>query len=316
MTQERPMMAETRKRRKLNSDVTTEHRPQDLNDDCWMHILDYVGQTSLSKLLELSVLNRRFQLPVVTCSNCHNNRSEEEFRKINAHRQQIIEQVKQKYSISDDILQTLSDRHLTSSTWDSFDELMRSAAERERTVESDYADIKGDYRVKSWVLDGSRDINEIAETIRTKDQRKSRLVEALQKHRLTLRNDSRICEAYIERNEGVLEDVVRVMVEMHWFFNHTDYASLRWVYEDEDEYEGGCGYEYDHYDRYRGWGEPHRYVDSAVGKERAIEAWANKFYKKHRHLLTSIDDLPRYLSGSGCLPPSLHEDVLEALKRR
>ncbi|KAJ3106901.1 hypothetical protein HDU97_005388 [Phlyctochytrium planicorne] len=60
-----------------------------------------------------------------------------------------------------------------------------------------------------------------------KQKREEALEAALAARGLQLRDDSRLCEAYIKKGEGDLYSIVTVMAEMDWYFRCTDYAELR-----------------------------------------------------------------------------------------
>ncbi|KAJ3190369.1 hypothetical protein HDU85_000665 [Gaertneriomyces sp. JEL0708] len=189
-------------------------------------------------------------------------------------------------------------------------------AERQRLVDTRYLAIKEDFGVRTWVFNGYGDIKIVAE----RAHRKLCLKEALQKHDLMLRSDSRLCSSYIERNEGELEDVVRAMVEMvemKWFFKHTAYADLRWFKDYDYDYdcdydsEYECNYGYN-YNNGRSRRSPR--VNRAL-KELAIEAWAKTFLERHRDMLTALDDFATHLPELERPPASLHEVIMKALRR-
>jgi hypothetical protein len=58
------------------------------------------------------------------------------------------------------------------------------------------------------------------------DKRKQDLIQALTEHELDLRNDSRICQLYIDRDVGTLNDVVRTMRQMNFLHAHTEYPNI------------------------------------------------------------------------------------------
>ena len=58
------------------------------------------------------------------------------------------------------------------------------------------------------------------------DLRQSRLRWALQEHGLTLRTDSDVCAQYVDGRRTDLEEVVRVMREMDFFFSETAYRTF------------------------------------------------------------------------------------------
>jgi hypothetical protein len=54
----------------------------------------------------------------------------------------------------------------------------------------------------------------------------ARLESALISEGLDLRDDSRLCQAYIMNDEGDIKDIVQTMKEMKFFFDHTKYSSF------------------------------------------------------------------------------------------
>jgi hypothetical protein len=120
---------------------------------------------------------------------------------------------------------------------------------------------------------------------RLKDQRRERLKAALAKRGCTLRNDSRLCKAFVERGEGDIEDVATVMEEMKFFHEHTDY---REIYEEEREDEL----------EYRGRFDPDEVSWAAQGI--ALREWARRF--------SSIEQ--------ACQRPELPRSLIDRLMHR
>lgn len=56
-----------------------------------------------------------------------------------------------------------------------------------------------------------------------KIERKTRLTEALRQRNLTFRNDSKLCQQYIDGSSTNLDEIVDIMEEMKWFCEKTDY---------------------------------------------------------------------------------------------
>jgi hypothetical protein len=66
------------------------------------------------------------------------------------------------------------------------------------------------------------------EALRARARRQSDLAAALQRHGLTIREDSTLCSDYIDgRGRRSLDDVVTVMREMAWYFARTHYVGIR-----------------------------------------------------------------------------------------
>lgn len=74
---------------------------------------------------------------------------------------------------------------------------------------------------------------------RSKGDRRSALVAKLGEYNLTLRCDSRVCDNFINNNTGGnigdINEVVRIMREMDWFYTKTNYPRVYKYYLD-DEY--------------------------------------------------------------------------------
>ena len=101
--------------------------------------------------------------------------------------------------------------------------------------------------------------------LNAKIQRRSQLAKALKEHNLEVRSDSRLCADYINQslvhqgNQGhgkSLEDIVTVMVEMDFYYKHTEYPKiLNNLFEGrrrqrERNYERNRFYGYNDYDDY------------------------------------------------------------------
>jgi hypothetical protein len=56
------------------------------------------------------------------------------------------------------------------------------------------------------------------------------LISMLKKHNLQLRDDSLLCNNYIQNNIGDPEEIVKIMVEMDFYFKYTDYSDLIYEY--------------------------------------------------------------------------------------
>ena len=72
-----------------------------------------------------------------------------------------------------------------------------------------------------------------------KQKRYDELVNKLGQHGLPLREDSRLCEEYIERGVGNIDHIVETMIEMNFYFQHTDYRQIyREVWRREKSFSG------------------------------------------------------------------------------
>lgn len=98
------------------------------------------------------------------------------------------------------------------------------------------------------------------------ESRTTLLTERLEQAGLTLREDSRLCQQYIDNGHRDVDEIVTTMKEMAWYFRCTDYETLRVTYEEE----------YDYGDRSWGWGRTPRMrstIDSETGKNLALNKW-------------------------------------------
>lgn len=96
-----------------------------------------------------------------------------------------------------------------------------------------------DVRIAALRRFGSRPAFEVALAMAQNRQRKARMTKAermaerervlvhkLQEHGCELRDDSRLCSAYIERGVGDPQAIATIMEEMQFFHNHTRYADI------------------------------------------------------------------------------------------
>jgi hypothetical protein len=68
---------------------------------------------------------------------------------------------------------------------------------------------------------------------RIEDEIKNRrltLINMLKKYNLPLRDDSVLCNSYIYDNDGIPEEIVKIMVEMNFYFSCTNYSNLIYNY--------------------------------------------------------------------------------------
>ncbi|KAI8140756.1 hypothetical protein BJV82DRAFT_690269 [Fennellomyces sp. T-0311] len=75
-------------------------------------------------------------------------------------------------------------------------------------------------------------LRQIIHSIRNRQEMQSRhreLAQRLSAHGLQVWNNVQLCKAYVERNEGNMDDIVTFMAETDWFLQHTDYKNLRHV---------------------------------------------------------------------------------------
>ncbi|GAB5586712.1 hypothetical protein Unana1_01612 [Umbelopsis nana] len=136
------------------------------------------------------------------------------------------------------------------------------------------------------------DINREMEIKRTVDERRQNLTKKLEAAGLTLRADSRLCQAYIQSATGDIDEIVVTMKEMAWYFRCTNYKTSRLVYEeyDSDDYSDYSDYYGDY--GYRRWGSPRQRVtvNSDLGKRKALNSWVAS--RIDRGIYTSVHDDP------------------------
>lgn len=74
-----------------------------------------------------------------------------------------------------------------------------------------------------------------------RQMRYNRLSGELAKHGLVVRDDSRLCEDYVKKGRGKLDYVVETMVEMNFYFTHTNYQQhYNHIWRIEKEFSGWC----------------------------------------------------------------------------
>eukprot|EP00798_Chlamydomonas_sp_ICE-L_P026276 gene26276-biopygen11211 len=121
------------------------------------------------------------------------------------------------------------------------------------------------------------------------------LERALEDRGCELRSDSRLCTGFVDNDDGDPEDIAVSMLEMKFFHNHTEYASiLDDLWEDarrerDGEYDSDSDideYEYDNYHHI----DPHELSSSA--KSEAMKQWADT------HDLDDVLDIPESLRSS------------------
>eukprot|EP00798_Chlamydomonas_sp_ICE-L_P028138 gene28138-biopygen32093 len=119
------------------------------------------------------------------------------------------------------------------------------------------------------------------------------LERALEDRGCELRSDSRLCTGFVDNDDGDPEDIAVSMLEMKFFHNHTEYASiLDDLWEDarrerDGEYDSDIDeYEYDNYHHI----DPHELSSSA--KSEAMKQWADT------HDLDDVLDIPESLRSS------------------
>lgn len=118
---------------------------------------------------------------------------------------------------------------------------------------------------------------------------RKRLIEQLLYERgCKLRNDSKLCKAYIENNEGDPEEIAIIMEEMKFYIKKTNYYSeLEEGTRAMIEYKGSFNLT----------------EESWCAKSRALENWCNKYIS-----ITHIDFTK--------IPKSLHEDIIDIISNR
>jgi hypothetical protein len=142
--------------------------------------------------------------------------------------------------------------------------------------------------IEEYIFLDKTSLEEIINYIKVKEIRKTTLIAKLEEHGLQLRQDSEVCDNYINNNEQELDYVVNTMIEMDFYFKYTDYRDefKNAKYEYGGYYEDG-EYEYD-------------YISvSKTAKRRALRTWCYK-YKNYEE---AIESAKTYL------PISLYEKI-------
>ena len=124
---------------------------------------------------------------------------------------------------------------------------------------------------------------------REKRRRRMYLTYHMETNGLRVRADSVLCNDYIERNIGTIDEIVAIMLEMDFYFKYT-------TYEREYSRERRSYYDYHHY--YRSISEEDRIDISALAKRRALTAWCSRFSDSETALSNTY------------LPASLREKVV------
>ena len=144
--------------------------------------------------------------------------------------------------------------------------------------------------------------------VSTKAIRRDWLVAALRNVGCELRDDSRLCEAYIDYGHGNLQNICSIMAEMKFYYDHTDYASILEALYDkaQEEYDEEMNNYNEFYDdrdfrpRFNKFFDSYDASDTA--KSEAIERWFAQYTNPKDAL-----DHPE-------LPGSLRDDILNSMR--
>ncbi len=128
--------------------------------------------------------------------------------------------------------------------------------------------------------------------------RRLTLINLLKEHDLPLRDDSVLCNNYIYENSGDPDEIVKIMVEMNFYFKCTDYSNLIYNYTSNHiDYERGFGYY-----GYKDLSQDTKNMLSEQAKKTALKKWC----KIKMNMYDALDD-PK-------LPLSLHDKVRNYFK--
>ena len=123
---------------------------------------------------------------------------------------------------------------------------------------------------------------------REKRRRRMYLTYHMETNGIRVRADSVLCNNYIEKNIGTINEIVAIMLEIDFYFKYT-------TYECESSRERRSYYDYHDYyhDYYRGIPEQDRIDISAVAKRQALNTWCSRFSDSetalsNRHLPVSL----------------------------
>ena len=97
------------------------------------------------------------------------------------------------------------------------------------------------------------DIESVIIPLYERQERETKLKEGLALHGLVMRSDSFVCKEYIENNSGSLNETIRMMREMHFFFSSTNYKNImgqmmrdEYAYQREEMYDNDDSTEEDY----------------------------------------------------------------------
>jgi len=120
----------------------------------------------------------------------------------------------------------------------------------------------------------------------------------LREHNLALRDDSTLCNKYIENNIGDVNEIVTIMVEMDFYFKYTQYSNI--LYNQRSNYiDNERSYRYYDWDYYITLTSKDKTMLSTSAKKEALKLWCNK--------RKDCDDA----ISQPYLPRSLRDKVLE-----
>ncbi|KAL0220442.1 hypothetical protein RCL1_000296 [Eukaryota sp. TZLM3-RCL] len=139
-----------------------------------------------------------------------------------------------------------------------------------------------------YINRGRGDPEHIAKVIKEEYERQDTLTIELSKFGLTLRHDSRLCEAFVTQCEGDPEEIAKIMNEMNFYHTHTRYRTF---YHNHKEYQR---------ENYR-WYDPDEVSSSA--KLSAVQDWCSRFETVEEALADST------------LPQSLHTLIVTEFPR-
>ena len=118
------------------------------------------------------------------------------------------------------------------------------------------------------IISGKYTEREIIISLSNKKNKKEELKNELKKYDLTIRNDSILCERFIDGdNTYLLNELVYIMVEMDWYYKYTNYSKIiKNLYDD-------FYYEQKKYGYYGDFDEDDKMELSKNAKKIALEKW-------------------------------------------
>lgn len=107
---------------------------------------------------------------------------------------------------------------------------------RKENIDINSLNNREEFMIEDYINKNIFSIDEIINTIQSKNMRKEELIKRLREHNLELRDDSEICKKYIEYAEMQIDKVVNIMLEMDFYYTHTNYSVLYKYHQKNDIY--------------------------------------------------------------------------------
>ncbi|KAJ3043176.1 hypothetical protein HK097_001809 [Rhizophlyctis rosea] len=180
---------------------------------------------------------------------------------------------------------------------------IRERKDRQASVDQQFPELATAIAVRNWVFSGNGDIAQIVQTLRGRDNRRTDSKDKLAGFGLSLREDVRMCDAFIRNDIGSVDEIVVCMRQMEWFFRCTEFTFLRFLDGDDDEDDDD--YYHDDDDKYP---PPSYYVATRKERLRSLlsRGCAKPFLKMSNRLTTTSKPS---MTSLMFLSESLHADI-------